>query len=110
MSGGDWVVISAVAVTGLLAATGCLQWVFRMLMGAAVAVVLVTALSLSQSDVLREAREVVNDGTLAPAMAREVGRARQAIHRAANPPTPPPARPAEPPKIVIVTRRSGDAE
>ncbi len=110
MSGGDWVVISAVAVIGLLAATGCLQWLFRMLMGAAVAVVLITALSLSQSDALAPARDVVNDGTLAPTMAREVGRARQAIQRAADPPNPPAARPAEPPKIVIVTRRSAESE
>jgi hypothetical protein len=111
MSSGDWIIISVAAVVAVLAATGCLQWLFRMLMGAAVVAVLVTAISMSRSGALGPVRDVVNEGAIAPAMAGEVERARDALDRMGQPAPPPVVQqPSEPPKIVIVQRRSDASE
>jgi hypothetical protein len=56
-------------------------------------------------------RDVVNEGAIAPAMAGEVERARDALDRMGQPAPPPVVQqPSEPPKIVIVQRRSDASE
>jgi hypothetical protein len=111
MSSGDWIVVSVVSAFALLAAAGWLQWLFRLITGAVVAAVVIVAVSMSHSDALAPAREVVNEGQIAPEMARQAKRAGDVLQRLAEPNRPEvlPA-PAEPPKIVIVTRRSDAPE